>query len=94
MKRKLGIKDDDEDLINQKVRSRTRYLENRITDVQSPRRNPSTSQLYSVLYRNHSFAYRSALVPKLLKTCNCWRKCKPRRRTKSFATSNRTCKSI
>lgn len=40
MKRKLGIKDDDEDLINQKVRYRVLEFEEFISDVPKPKKKP------------------------------------------------------
>lgn len=92
MKRKLQIKDDDEDLINQKVRIlRTVCIVTSLTSS-SPRRNSPKHPLSNDL-PHHSFVSRHGLEPMLPTTCNCLKMCKLIKKTKYCVTSSRTCRS-
>jgi enhancer of polycomb-like protein len=94
MKRKLNIKDDDEDLINQKVSTTTSSIARcTYTDLShSPRRRRSRCLLGNPM--RPSSVCLSSLVSKVQRICNYSRTSSPRRKTKFFAISRPTLPSI
>jgi hypothetical protein len=95
MKRKLGVKDDDEDLINQKVRKEgilVASLRYRLTSSSRKRSQWKSQRCNGQWY--HNYVFRKDLVHMLRKTYSCWRMCRQRKRMRFCVTSSRIWQNI